>query len=242
MNLINYLDQRDIQVRLDKFIAQSTELSRALAKLELKRKQITVNGSVERDAGYIVQRNDEVRWQQQLLNWPGPRYLMLHKPKGVECSHNPSAHRSVFDLVDAPRANELQVVGRLDQDTTGLVLLTDDGAWLHALTSPKKVQGKRYLVTCAQPITPEQLAALRAGVVLRDDPKPTLPAEATLLSPNQLQLSIHEGRYHQVKRMLAAVGNVVTDLHRESIAHIQLDADLPEGNWRWLTEAEISLK
>lgn len=226
-------------MRLDKFLAQSLGLSRAQAKLQLRRKLVTVNGQSVTDSGLIVRPSDQVALEQRLIPWPGPRYLMLHKPKGYECSHKPSAHASVFSLVDVPRVAELQVVGRLDQDTTGLLLLTDDGAWLHSLTSPKKIQGKTYLVHCAEPVSEAQLQALRAGVVLRDDPAPTMPASAVLLADNRLRLCIHEGRYHQVKRMLAAVGNAVVDLHREGIAHLQLDDGLPPGAWRWLTDGEV---
>lgn len=229
-------------MRLDKYLAQSTDLSRTQAKQQLKKKQITVNDCVITDASYNVAYSDTVCFRDTRLSWPGPRYLMLNKPQGFECSHQPSAHRSVFSLVQVPNVNALQVVGRLDQDTTGLVLLTDDGPWLHALTSPKKAKSKRYLVSCAEPISDTQLQRLRHGVTLKDDPTPTLPATAVLLSQHQLQLEIKEGRYHQIKRMMAAVGNAVVGLHRESIAHIELDASLKEGEWRWLNPDEIILK
>ncbi len=229
-------------MRLDKFLAVTTGLSRAQAKRELHHDQVRVNQAFERDTGRIVSQQDQIEWRDQLLSWPGPRYLMLHKPPGYECSHQPVAHPSVFSLIDLPRVDQLQVVGRLDQDTTGLLLLTDDGQWLHQLTSPKKKQGKTYLVSCAQPITEQQLAALRQGVLLHGEDQPTLPAQAHLLAADRLELCIHEGRYHQVKRMLAAVGNRVVALHRSAVSHLQLDAELGEGQWRWLTQAEVELK
>jgi len=145
----------------------------------------------------------------------------------------------VIDLIPAEQRRGLRIVGRLDRDTTGLLLLTTDGQWAHRLMSPRHHCAKRYRVTTAEPLDDAQLTRLRDGVVLHDDPAPTRPAEARALSDTELLLTISEGRYHQVKRMLAAVGNRVVALHREAVGHIELAPDLPAGAWRPLTDAEI---
>lgn len=169
-------------------------------------------------------------------------YLALHKPSGYECSHQPQHHPSVFDLLPAPLIERgVQCVGRLDQDTTGLLLLTDDGAFLQALTHPKKHVAKRYLVTTNRAITDEQIAQLMQGVALRNEQGVFAADECLKLSENQLVLTIHQGLYHQVKRMLAAVGNHVDALHREQIGQFKLPDDLPEGEWIYLNEAQVNL-
>ncbi|MCK5887318.1 MAG: pseudouridine synthase, partial [Alcanivorax sp.] len=134
---------------------------------------------------------------------------------------------------------DLHPAGRLDRDTTGLVLLTSDGQWSHRLTSPNHHCDKRYRVTCADPVSDADLQALRDGILLRGEDSPTLPARAERLTADQLLLTIREGRYHQVKRMLAARGNKVVALHREQIGEIALDAALAPGEFRSLSEEEV---
>jgi 16S rRNA pseudouridine516 synthase len=168
--------------------------------------------------------------------------LMLHKPAGYECSHKPSAWPSVMTLLPAPlRRRNVQAVGRLDQDTTGLLLLTDDGPLLHKLTSPKHHVPKVYEVTCAEPVTPAQLQRLLGGVVLNDDPRPVRAAGAEATGEHTLRLVLTEGKYHQVKRMLGAVGNRVTALHRSAIGELVLPADLAPGQWRWVDDVALLL-
>jgi 16S rRNA pseudouridine516 synthase len=135
----------------------------------------------------------------------------------------------------------VQCVGRLDQDTTGLLLLSDDGQFIHRMTTPKKNIGKVYEITAAEPITPKQIEHLLGGVVLDDDPSPCFAKACTLLDERRLAMTIVEGRYHQVKRMLAAVGNHVALLHRSSIGAYAMTADLKEGQWRWIDPHEIAL-
>jgi 16S rRNA pseudouridine516 synthase len=168
-------------------------------------------------------------------------YLALHKPAGVECSHTPEAHESVFNFFPPPFITRgLQPVGRLDADTTGLLLLTDDGHFNHAVTSPRKKLWKTYRVRMKHPLTDEQVAMLETGVVLRDDPAPTLPAVVKRVSEHEADILITEGRYHQIKRMGAAVGNRVESLHRSAVGPLEL-GDLPEGEWRFLTDEEAAL-
>jgi 16S rRNA pseudouridine516 synthase len=164
--------------------------------------------------------------------------VLLHKPAGYECSQKPRHHPSVLSLLPAPlRTRGVQPVGRLDEDTTGLLLLTDDGALIHRLTSPKHHVPKVYQVTAKHPLVEAQLDALRAGVVLDDDPKPVRALAAERTGERTLELTLDEGRYHQVKRMLAAVGNRVEALHRSAFGGLDL-AGVAPGTWRWVTDDE----
>ncbi|WP_027013871.1 16S rRNA pseudouridine(516) synthase [Comamonas composti] len=181
-------------------------------------------------------------WQYQALG-----YVMLHKPAGTECSQKPSAHPSIYTLLPAPlrqRPNKgaiqgLQAVGRLDQDTTGLLLLSDDGQFIHRMTSPKKHVAKVYRVTTKHALDEKQLQRLLAGVVLDDDPKPVKAAACEIVDSHVLDLTLTEGKYHQVKRMLAAVSNRVEGLHRWKIGELELPADLAPGEWRWLSAGDL---
>lgn len=165
-------------------------------------------------------------------------YIALNKPQGYECSHQAQYHFSVFELFPELLLNRgLQCVGRLDQDTTGLLLLTDDGQFLQALTHPRKHIAKVYQLTTADPVTPEQITQLQTGVELRNDGM-VKASEVQQTATHQLNLTIHQGIYHQVKRMLAAVGNKVETLHRRKVGELELP-DLKEGEWRYLDAAQI---
>jgi len=167
-------------------------------------------------------------------------YLALNKPTGVECSHKSEAHESVFSFFPEPFLKRgLQPVGRLDVDTTGLLLLTNDGLFNHAVTAPRRKQPKVYRVGFKHPLTDTQVAALEQGVVLRDDPTPTEPAKVDRISDLEADITISEGRYHQIKRMGAAVGNRVESIHRTAVGGLEL-GDLPLGEWRFLTVDEIA--
>src|SRR3954454_1221648 len=175
-------------------------------------------------------------------------YVMLHKPAGYECSQKPSAWPSIYTLLPAPLRQRpvkggvqgVQAIGRLDQDTTGLLLLSDDGAFIHKMSSPKHHVPKVYQVTTADPVDARQVERLLAGVVLDDGPKPVRAAACVQTGPNSVDLTLTEGKYHQVKRMLAAVGNRVTALHRSRMGRLDLPADLAPGEWRWLTPGQLS--
>jgi 16S rRNA pseudouridine516 synthase len=168
-------------------------------------------------------------------------YLMLNKPTGYECSQRPRHHPSVYNLLPVPlRQREVQAVGRLDHDTTGLLLLTDDGQFIHAQTSPKRKVPKIYEVTTAEPVTPEQAQALRSGVQLLDEPAPIAAEACEITGERSLRLTLVQGKYHQVKRMVAAAGNHVDALHRSAIGSLQLDPALATGQWRWLTAQELA--
>jgi 16S rRNA pseudouridine516 synthase len=166
--------------------------------------------------------------------------VALHKPAHYECSMKPRHHPSVMSLLPAPlRTRGLQPVGRLDEDTTGLLLLTDDGTLIHRLTSPKKHMPKVYEATTRHPVDERQLTALRTGVVLDDDPAPVAALEALATGEHGLRMTLTEGRYHQVKRMVAAVGNRVDALHRSAIGAYRLPPELAPGQWCWLDPAAL---
>ena len=175
--------------------------------------------------------------------------IMLHKPSGIECSQKPSAWPSVYTLLPAPlrqRPNKgavtgVQAIGRLDQDTTGLLLLTDDGQLIHRLASPKHDVPKVYEVTLKHPADAGLCAKLLAGVVLDDDPRPVWAAACELDGPLHLRLTLTGGKYHQVKRMVAAAGNRVEALHRSQIGELRLPPDLAVGQWRWLQAEDLAL-
>jgi 16S rRNA pseudouridine516 synthase len=165
--------------------------------------------------------------------------VLLHKPTGYECSQKPRHHPSVLSLLPPPlRTRGVQSVGRLDEDTTGLLLLTDDGTLIHRLTSPKHHVPKVYEVMCKHAMEAKHALQLLRGVVLDDDPAPVRAAAAELITPTHLRLTLTEGKYHQVKRMVAAVGNRVEGLHRSTFGGLTLDAVLQPGQWRWVGSAE----
>lgn len=231
-------------MRLDKYVCASTGLSRKEAGRAIRAEEITLNGEPCKKAATVVGEQDDIRWLGQPLDIIGLRYLMMHKPAGVVCSTDDPVHPSVFMLLDEPKQASIHCVGRLDVDTTGLLLLTDDGQWSHKITSPKHAIEKTYVATLADPISPAQAATLKdtfaQGIMLRGEQDLTLPARFELLEPNLATLAIQEGRYHQVKRMFAAVGNKVVKLHRKQIGSIVLDADLAPGEYRVLSQTEVA--
>jgi len=169
-------------------------------------------------------------------------HLVLHKPANFECSHSPSHHRSVFELIPLPFVRRrVEAVGRLDADTTGLLLLTDSGDFIHHFTSPKRHVPKTYRVEAKHPVTPEQVARLEAGVELRNEDGTTLPARVGLQGERTCEITLSEGKYHQVKRLFAAVGNRVEKIHRIGIAGFLLDESLQPGEWRHLAASDLEL-
>jgi 16S rRNA pseudouridine516 synthase len=176
-------------------------------------------------------------------------YVLFNKPTGSECSQKPSMHPSIYTFLPSPlrlrpqksAIQGVQAVGRLDQDTTGMLLISDDGQFIHRMSSPKKHVSKVYEVTTKHPLDDKQVQKLLSGVVLDDDPKPVKAAGAEMVSEFHLKLTLTEGKYHQVKRMLAAVSNRVEGLHRSQIGGLKLPDDLLPGQWRWLSEADMAV-
>ncbi|HWK52796.1 MAG TPA: pseudouridine synthase [Hyphomicrobiales bacterium] len=229
------------RMRLDRFVSQELGLSRAQAKRLLSQGRAHVDGEVVRDPAHGVTPQQAISVDDAMLEWPRHHYLMLHKPLGVVCSTSDPTHTPVHQLVDRPWAERLHAAGRLDADSSGLVLLTSDGAWSHALTSPRRHCDKHYRVRLSQPLDTALVERFAAGIVLNDSPVPTLPATLIVLDSHNARIVLREGRYHQVRRMFAACGNHVDALHRERIGPLPLDSALAPGQWRELSPAEVEL-
>jgi len=179
---------------------------------------------------------------QSLTDKIDPRYFMLHKPEGYICANRDNEHAVVFELLSREiNLDKLHTVGRLDIDTTGLVLISDDGQWSHAITSPKHHQNKSYRVWLSEPLIEDAEQQVQNGIMLRDELHPTKPGTLERINNTEVILTISEGRYHQVKRMFAALGNRVVQLHRHSIGDVVLDSNLQEGEYRALTPREVAL-
>lgn len=227
-------------MRLDRFVSQTTGLSRAEATRAIRGGAVSVDGAVCRDAGAHVSEESRVALRGSPLHARGPVYLMLNKPAGHVCATRDARHRTVFELVDLPHPRDLHIAGRLDLDATGLVLITDDGEWSHRVMSPRHEYPKSYRVTLAEPLSEEAAARLRAGVLLHGESRQCAPATLERLGEREWRIVITEGKYHQVKRMFAAVGNHVQQLHRERIGTVTLDAALAPGECRPLTAEEVA--
>ena len=231
-------------MRLDKFLSKATELSRKDCKKILHAGEVTVNGEVVKDASlHIDEVNDDIEWAGEPLSVAmGNRYLLLYKPEGFECTLKPKEWPIVTDLIDVPQLGSLRIAGRLDVDTTGALLLSDDGGFLHRVTSPKHHVAKVYELTLADPMTEAQQAfaiqELAKGIMLEDEYDKTKPAELSFSDATHAKLVLTEGKYHQVKRMMGYFGNKVIELHRASIGNITL-AGLEKGESRFLTAEEI---
>ena len=225
-------------MRLDQFIATSTELSRKDAKRAISRGEVTVNEQICKGANTRLAGHERVALSGTLLTLAGERYLMMNKPAGVVSATTDSDHPTALDLLPSDITRNLHIAGRLDADTTGLLLLTTDGKWSHRVTSPRTDCPKTYRVTLSEPLTDAAAQQLERGVGLHNDPKPTRPAGVKVLEERIIELTISEGRYHQVKRMLAAVGNHVDALHRLRIGKVELDTALGPGEYRELTPEE----
>mgnify|MGYP003584145366 FL=1 len=231
-------------MRLDKFISKATELSRKDCKKILHAGEVTVNGEVVKDASlHIDEVGDDIEWAGEPLSVAmGNRYLLLYKPEGFECTLKPKEWPIVTDLIDVPQLGSLRIAGRLDVDTTGALLLSDDGGFLHRVTSPKHHVAKVYELTLAEPMTEAQQAfaiqELAKGIMLEDEYDKTKPAELSFSDATHAKLVLTEGKYHQVKRMMGYFGNKVIELHRASIGNITLEG-LEKGESRFLTAEEI---
>ncbi len=216
----------------------------------IERGAVAVNGEVLRRADVEIAVEDLVltvmgeRWA-----FHAQAYVMLNKPTGYECSHKPKVWPSVYELLPTPlrarptksSVDGVQAIGRLDQDTTGLLILSDDGQFIHRMASPKHHVPKVYVVTTKHAVDDAAISALLSGVVLNDDPEPVAAAACQRVSEHVVKMTLTEGKYHQVKRMLAAVGNRVEALHRSQMGGLVLDVDLAEGQWRWLTPDDLAL-
>jgi 16S rRNA pseudouridine516 synthase len=231
--------------RLDRLLANLGYGSRREVTDLVARKQVVLDGAVVKDAGARIavaaDLHERMTVAGQPLDPPAPLTILMHKPLGVVCSHR-EAGRSVYELLPArwrARIPALSTIGRLDKETSGLLLITDDGPFLHRVISPKSHVAKRYVATLDRPLEGHEAQAFAAGTLLLEGEKdPLAPAVLEPTGPNTANLTITEGRYHQVRRMFAAVGNHVTALHRDRIGGLALPAELEPGAWRILTAEE----
>ena len=226
-------------MRLDKFLCKSTDLSKADSVQRIQQGAVCVNGEVVSQESFQVHENNHITLDGLELTARASRYLMLHKPANTICSNIDEAYPSLFNYLDMDKTDDLHVVGRLDADTTGLVLITDDGRWSFNIIRPQMKCEKVYWVGLRDPIAENAVDKFQQGIPLQGEKIPTLPAKLEVISPKEVLLTITEGKYHQVKRMFGALDNKVTALHREQVGAIELDEDLFDGEWRELTEEEV---
>ncbi|RUO27439.1 16S rRNA pseudouridine(516) synthase RsuA [Aliidiomarina sanyensis] len=226
-------------MRLDRFLSETTGMSRKEATRALHRQEVTVDGDVVKKGATQVPESAVVEWNGVALELLGPTYLMFHKPLGCICANDDPQHMTVFAYLDLPNPDKFHTVGRLDLDTSGLLLVTNDGQWSHRITSPKHACEKVYLAQLANPLRAEDVEAFARGIKLHGEPMMTKPAVLEIIGEREARVTITEGRYHQVRRMFAAVGNRVEGLHREQIGDVALDPDLAPGEYRSLTADEV---
>ncbi|MDE7476729.1 MAG: rRNA pseudouridine synthase [Lachnospiraceae bacterium] len=230
-------------MRLDKFLCDVQIGTRSQVKESIKKGLVSVNGAVIKKVDYkLDEENDVVSYMGKALTYQRLYYYMLHKPAGVVTATRDNVETTVMNLLPDARGKNLFPVGRLDKDTEGLLLITNDGELAHNLLSPGKHVSKTYYVECTGIMNADIVNRLENGVDIGDD-ELTHPAKVKVLSQSNnayiMELTITEGRFHQVKRMVQAVGGSVTYLKRLSMGTLCLDADLPKGAYRQLTEKEI---
>lgn len=227
---------------LEKILQSQGFGSRKYCQQLIKNGSVSVNGEIADDLKkQFSPENLEFSLFGQTYQYREQVYIALKKPKGFECSHQPQHHQSVFSLLPEIMIHRgVQAIGRLDQDTTGLLLLTDDGKYLQALTHPRKHVPKVYHVTTLDPVTPEQIAMLSEGVSLHQEKGIFAATDVAMLETHKLTMTIHQGVYHQVKRMIAAVGNKVEALHRHQVGQLVLP-EIADGEWIYLSKQQKQL-
>ncbi len=224
-------------MRLDKYVCKSTDLSKTAAIQLINKGAVVVNGEIIVNETIQIHENNHVMLDGQRLRPRAFRYILVHKPRNTVCSNIDEVYPSLFNYVNVENLSELHVAGRLDADTTGLVLLTDDGRWTFNIIRPDKQCEKVYRVCLSRPVAEHVVDKFASGVMLQGESRCTLPAHLVIISPHEVLLTLTEGRFHQVKRMFAAVGNRVISLHREKMGSLPLDVSL--GQWRYLTRDEV---
>lgn len=215
--------------------------TRKLCRIMIWNGDITVNGELcdDPNANFDTE-NLRFTVKGEAWQYHEKSYLMLHKPGNYECSHKTQHHPTIYSLLPDPLvARDVQCIGRLDEDTTGLILISDDGQFIHRMNSPKHKVPKMYEVTCKHPVDDQQIAQLISGVQLVDEDAPIAALACERISSNVISMTLAEGKYHQVKRMVAAISNRVEGLKRTKIGQLELPSDLKLGEWRWLSETDL---
>ena len=227
------------RARLDRFLSASTGIHRRDVRALLARGRVQVDGRTASDINQVIDQFSHVRLDQRVLQSRTATYIMLHKPTGVVSATRDEHHKTVTDLLTRADRSELHIVGRLDFNTSGLLLLTNDGRWSRGLSSPEMNVSKLYRVTLANPITPDYIEAFAQGMYFDYEGVTTRPAQLQIIDEHVAEVSLVEGRYHQIKRMFGRFRNPVQALHRVSVGNLRLDQTLAPGQYRELTQAEL---
>ena len=217
--------------------------TRKQCRIMIINEEITVNGEMcdDPDAEFALE-NLSYTVKGEAWDYKEKSYLMMHKPSNYECSHKTQHHPTIYSLLPHPLVErDAQCIGRLDEDTTGLILISDDGQFIHKMSSPKHKVPKIYEVLCKHPIVEANIHALLEGVKLIDEEEIIAALEVKQISENVIHMTLAEGKYHQVKRMVAAISNRVEALKRIQIGELKLPNDLKVGEWKWLSEADMML-
>jgi 16S rRNA pseudouridine516 synthase len=230
----------DSELRLDKYISNATDLSRTEAKRLIKSGDVSIDEKAATSGSQKVSTDHSVTINGSPITLLVDRYFMMNKPAGVVSATKDNTNPTAIDLIYEHRNQKLQIAGRLDIDTTGLLLITDDGQWNHIVTSPRTDCKKIYLVELENPVGEDYQRKLEAGIALEGEKRRCLPATMEVIDDHHIRLTISEGKYHQVKRMMTSLGNEVVNLHRLKIGGIELDPELEPGDYRPLTDEEIA--
>ena len=227
-------------LRLDKYISNATDLSRTDVKKLIKAGQVSIDEEIAASGSQKISSEQIISIEGSTIQLLNNRYFMMNKPIGVVSATKDHSNPTAIDLIYEHRNQQLQIAGRLDIDTTGLLLITDDGQWNHIVTSPRTDCKKIYLVELQNPVGKDYQKKLEGGIALEGEKRRCLPASMEVIDDHHIRLCISEGKYHQVKRMITSLGNQVVSLHRLQIGGIELDPELEPGDYRPLTEDEIA--
>ena len=229
------------KLNLERILSKQGFGTRKLCRIMIINEEITVNGDLcdDPDAEFALE-NLHYTVKGEAWQYNEKSYLMMHKPANYECSHKTQHHPTIYSLLPHPLfARDVQCIGRLDEDTTGLILISDDGQFIHKMSSPKHKVPKIYEVTCKHPVSQANIHALLGGVKLIDEEETIAALDVKQISENVIHMTLAEGKYHQVKRMVAAMSNRVEALKRIQIGGLKLPDDLKLGEWRWLSESDM---
>ncbi|MFT7266319.1 MAG: 16S rRNA pseudouridine516 synthase [Halioglobus sp.] len=226
--------------RLDRFISSTLKIPRKEVRLMLAQRRVQVDGITAADMSQVINAFSKVRVDGETIQDETPQYVMLNKPAGVVSATSDEKHTTALDLIEPPLRSQLHIVGRLDFNSTGLLLLTNDGVWSRQLSWPENKLVKRYRVTVQKPLTHEHVEAFERGIYFKFEGITTRPAQLEILSDFEAEVGLVEGRYHQIKRMFGRFDNKVLDLHRYAVGGLILDTGLAAGASRPLTKSELA--
>jgi 16S rRNA pseudouridine516 synthase len=227
------------RARLDRFISEQMGINRRDVRPLLAQKRVVVDGCPATDINHVIDEFSHVTLDEQVLQDKTPSYVMMNKPPGVVSATKDKQHRTVIDLLERPDRHHLHIVGRLDFNSSGLLLLTNDGRWSRQLTTPENNIAKLYRITLKKPVTEAYIRAFSEGMYFPFEDITTRPAKLYIVSDYVAEVSLMEGRYHQIKRMFGRFDNEVLTLHRIAIGNLSLDPSLSPGQSRALTDREV---